>query len=203
MTASELFRKFHRIGKLDELKVLCFRTQMKTAQQVGLKKVFINIDFNVLRQLQPMDIPEGMQVVLEVSESEAIYDLENHLEIAKLWQKSGYKFAIDDFGAGFVSLPFIARLVPEHIKLDRSTMLQAVESSKFKPILRDLLLGLRNCSTEGIIAEGVETAKELEVVKELKIPLVQGFLLGRPEEIRPPSHTQGPSAKGGRSDGRM
>jgi diguanylate cyclase (GGDEF)-like protein len=203
MTVSELFRKFHRIGKLDELKVLCFRTQMKTAQEVGLKKVFLNIDFNLLRQLQPMAIPEGMQVVLEVSESEAIYDLENHLDIAKLWQDSGYKFAIDDFGAGFVSLPFIARLVPEHIKLDRSTLLQAVESSKFKPILRDLLLGLRNCSTEGIIAEGVESAKELEVVKELKIPLVQGFLLGKPEEIRPPSQTQGPSAKGSRSDGRM
>ncbi len=116
-----------------------------------------------------------------------MYDIENHLAIAQKWRDKGYQFAIDDFGAGFVSLPFIARLSPEYIKLDRSTVLQAVESPKFKNILSDLLSGLKNCATEGIIAEGVETSYELEVVKELKIPLVQGFLFGKPEEIHPPS----------------
>ena len=188
VSASELFRKYHLIGQLEELKLLCFRTQMKAAQRIGLKKVFINIDFNVLKRLQPAPIPEGMEIVLEVSESEALYDVEYHLEIAQRWRAVGYQFAIDDFGAGFISLPFIARLLPEHIKLDRSTVLQAVASTKFKGILKHLLLGLRDCSTKGIIAEGVEVARELEVVKELKIPLVQGFLLGKPEELREP-HT--------------
>ena len=93
--------------------------------------------------------------------------------------------SIDDFGAGFISLPFIARLIPEHIKLDRSTILQAVESNRFRRILKDLLLGLRNCSTDGLIAEGIESAHELEVVRELGIYLVQGYLLGKPEERRP------------------
>jgi diguanylate cyclase (GGDEF)-like protein/PAS domain S-box-containing protein len=181
----DLFKKYQAIGLLDDLKRLCFTTQMKTAQTVGLKKVFINVDFKLLGNLQPLAVPAGLEVVLEISEGEALHDVDNHLAIATRWRACGYKFAIDDFGAGFVSLPFIARLIPEHIKLDRSTVLQAVESHRFRRILKDLLLGLRNCSTDGIIAEGIETAHELAVVRELGIYLVQGYLLGKPEEIRP------------------
>ena len=48
-----------------------------------------------------------------------------------------------------------------------------------------MLLGLRNCSTDGLIAEGIESTHELEVVRELGIYLVQGYLLGKPEERRP------------------
>ncbi|MFZ5863445.1 MAG: diguanylate cyclase domain-containing protein [Nitrospirota bacterium] len=181
----DLFKKYQAIGLLDDLKRLCFTSQMKTAQAVGLKKVFINVDFKLLGKLQPSPVPTGLDVVLEISEAEALHDVENHLAIAKQWRAYGYKLAIDDFGAGFVSLPFIARLIPEHIKLDRSTVLQAVESTRFRRILKDLLLGLRNCSTEGIIAEGIESAEELEVMRELGIYLVQGYLLGRPKELTP------------------
>lgn len=182
----DLFKKYQVIGLLDDLKYLCFTTQIRTAQTIGIKKVFINVDFKLLGKLQPSSVPTGLDIVLEISEGEAVHDVENHLAIAKRWREYGYKFAIDDFGAGFISLPFIARLIPEHIKLDRSTILQAVESSRFRRILKDLLLGLRNCSTDGLIAEGIELPQELEVVKELGIYLVQGYLLGKPEEIRPP-----------------
>jgi diguanylate cyclase (GGDEF)-like protein len=181
----DLFKKYQAIGLLDDLKILCFTTQIRTAQAVGLKKVFINVDFKLLGKLQPSSVPPGLEIVLEISEGEALHDVEDHLAIAKRWREHGYKFAIDDFGAGFISLPFIARLIPEHIKLDRSTILQAVESNRFRRILKDLLLGLRNCSTDGLIAEGIESAHELEVVRELGIYLVQGYLLGKPEERRP------------------
>ncbi len=181
----ELFKKYQAIGLLDDLKSLCFTSQIKAAQTVGLKKVFINVDFKLLGALQPSVVPTGLDVVLEISEGEALHDVENHLAIAERWREYGYQFAIDDFGAGFVSLPFIARLIPEHIKLDRSTILQAVESNRFRRILKDLLLGLRNCSTDGIIAEGIETTQELEVVRGLGIYLVQGYLLGKPEALKP------------------
>jgi EAL domain-containing protein (putative c-di-GMP-specific phosphodiesterase class I) len=180
----EMFKKYEAVGKLTELKILCYNKQMTIAQKVGLGKVFINVDFNLLAQLQPVSTPPNMEVVLEISETEALHDIANRLEIAKKWREYGYKFAIDDFGAGFISLPFIARLIPDHIKLDRSTVLQAVSSEKFRRVLKDLLLGLQNCSTDGIIAEGIESAQELEVVKELGIYLVQGYLFGKPEELK-------------------
>ncbi|MFZ5876789.1 MAG: diguanylate cyclase [Nitrospirota bacterium] len=195
----ELFKKYQAIGLLDDLKRLCFRSQIKAAQTVGLKKVFINVDFKLLGVLQPSVVPTGLDVVLEISEGEALHDVESHLAIAKRWREYGYKFAIDDFGAGFVSLPFIARLIPEHIKLDRSTILQAVESTRFRRILKDLLLGLRNCSTDGIIAEGIETVQELEVVRELGLYLVQGYLVGKPEALTSPATGDPPHRSGKRA----
>jgi EAL domain-containing protein (putative c-di-GMP-specific phosphodiesterase class I) len=115
---------------------------------------------------------------------EAIHDVENRLQVAKKWQEQGYKFAIDDFGAGFISLPFIARLIPAFIKIDRSTILQAVSSVQFKEFMIGMIFGLKNYATDGIIAEGIETEKELKVAKELGIFLIQGFLFGKPQELK-------------------
>jgi diguanylate cyclase (GGDEF)-like protein/PAS domain S-box-containing protein len=179
----ELFEKYQAIGQLNELKCLCFRLQLKTAQQVGLKRVFLNLDFNVLSQLEPALKPDGMEVVLEISEVEALHDIENHVKITRKWREAGFKFALDDFGAGFISLPFLAKLIPDYIKMDRSTILQAVSSGKFKKFSEDLVRAIRNYSKEGIIAEGIETKEELQVVKEMGIDLAQGFLLGKPREI--------------------
>ncbi len=180
----ELFRRYHAIGQLNELKCLCYKSQLKTAQEIGLQRVFINVDFNVLSQLDLMPKPSETEVILEISEVEALHDVENHLKVARKWRGAGYKFAMDDFGAGFISLPFIAQLVPDYIKVDRSTILQAVGSEKFRRFSKDLVQALRNYSTEGIIAEGVETEKELQVVKEIGIYLVQGYLLGKPQELK-------------------
>lgn len=179
----DLFKKYQAIGQLTELKCFCFRSTLKIAKEVGLERVFINVDFNMLNQLESVPKPPGMDVILEISELEALHDVDNHLKITRKWREMGFKFAIDDFGAGFISLPFIAQLIPDYIKLDRSTMLQAVASEKFRDFLKHLLPALRMYSTEGIIAEGIETEKELRVIKDIGIHLIQGFLLGMPQEL--------------------
>ncbi|MGH7273081.1 MAG: diguanylate cyclase domain-containing protein, partial [Nitrospiria bacterium] len=168
----DFFGRYQVIGQLNELKRICFRSQLKVAGELGLKRVFINVDFNVLNQLELPTKPSGMEVILEISEVEALHDIENHLKMARKWRAQGYKFAIDDFGAGFISLPFIAQLIPDYIKLDRSTILQAVSSEDFRRFLKDLVLALHNYVREGIITEGIETSKELQVVREIGIHIV-------------------------------
>ena len=157
--------------------------QLKKAQEAGLKRVFINVDFQLLSQIDIVPKPEEMDIILEISEVEALYDVENHLRMTKKWREKGYRFAIDDFGAGFISLPFIAQVIPDYIKLDRSTMLQAVSSQDFKNFSQDLVRALKNFSKEGIIAEGIETEKELKVVKQLGVNIGQGYLFGKPQEL--------------------
>jgi diguanylate cyclase (GGDEF)-like protein/PAS domain S-box-containing protein len=179
----QLFEKYRAIGKLHELKSICFRAQLKAAHTLGLERVFINVDFQVLKEMEPIPKSRVLEVVLEISELDAIRDIENRLAIVRRWREQEYKFAIDDFGAGFISLPFIARLMPDYIKVDRSTILQAVASEPFKEFMIGLVFGLRNHCRQGIIAEGVETEKELKVVKEMGIHLVQGFLFGQPKEL--------------------
>jgi len=179
----ELFKRYQAIGKLEDLKSLCFKMALNAAREAGLQKLFINVDFNILRNMKEISKPQDMEVILEISEKEVLDDVENQLKIAQRWRTKGFKFAIDDFGAGFISLPFIAQLVPEYIKIDRSTILQSVSSLQFREFLKDLIQAMSNYSTEGIIAEGIETEQELQVVKELGLDLVQGFLLGRPHEL--------------------
>ena len=192
LSVPELFRKYHAIGQLDELKRICFLSQLKTAHEANLPRVFINIDFGLLSRIGPIPKPPAMEVILEISELEALDDLEHRLAIAMEWRAHGYKFAIDDFGAGFISLPFIARLIPEYIKIDRSTILQAVASPTFGTFLKSLLQAIHSYVKEGIIAEGVELDKELEVVKQMGIFKVQGYLLGRPDELKSTRHTDPP-----------
>ncbi len=184
MSILDLFKKYQAIGQLTELKSICVKSALKAAQQVGLKRVFINTDFNLLSHLQAVPKPTGMEVILEISELEALHEIENRLKIARKWREQGYKFAIDDFGAGFISLPFVAQLTPEYIKLDRSTMLQTVASEQFKEFMIGLVFGLRNYASEGIIAEGIETEKELKIIKDVGIYLIQGFLFGKPQELK-------------------
>lgn len=180
----DLFKKYRAIGRLNELKKICFRTQLDLAQEVGLDRIFINVDFQMLSHLELTQRPEGLEVILEISESEALEDIDNHLEMVTRWRELGYQFAIDDFGAGFISLPFIAKLTPEYIKLDRATVLHAVASRQFKGFLKRLIPALRMYSVEGIIAEGIETEEELQVAKDLGIFNIQGFLLGRPRDLK-------------------
>ena len=179
----ELFKKYHAVGQLDELKRICFVEQLRVAAELKLSRVFLNVDLTSLEHLDSVVKPPGMDVILEISEVEALHDVENHLAIATKWRAKGFKFAIDDFGAGFVSLPFIARLMPEYIKIDRSLVIQSASSDTFKGFSRHLLLALRMYATEGIIAEGIETEKELQAMKGIGIFLVQGFLLGKPKEM--------------------
>jgi diguanylate cyclase (GGDEF)-like protein/PAS domain S-box-containing protein len=178
-----LFKKYDAIGKLDRLKEICFEKQIKTAQSLGLGRVFINADFELLTRLDPLEKPSHMEVIVEISEKEALQDMQRHLKIAQAWRKKGFQFAIDDFGAGFISLPFIAKLIPDYIKIDRSAILQAVSSEKFRNFLNYLVLALKNYARKGMLAEGIETRRELGVVKKMEISLAQGFLLGKPAVV--------------------
>jgi diguanylate cyclase (GGDEF)-like protein/PAS domain S-box-containing protein len=180
----ELFKRYQAVGQLNELKTICFKSQLKAACEAKVERVFVNVDFHLLSKLQGVSKPTCMDVILEISELEAMHDVENHLKIARKWREAGYQFAIDDFGAGFISFPLVSQLIPDYIKLDRSTVAQAVSSAKFKNFTTDLVHALQNSVTAGIIAEGIETEKELQVIRKLGIHLVQGFLLGKPQELK-------------------
>jgi diguanylate cyclase (GGDEF)-like protein len=184
LSVAELFAKYHRIGKLDELKRLCFTAQLNRSRELGLSRVFLNVEFGLLEHWsQPPPKPPRAEVILEISEMEALDNIDARLDVARIWRAHGYKFALDDFGAGYISLPFIARFMPEYIKIDRSAILHAVASLQFKEFMIGLVSALRNYSTEGIIGEGIETPHELRVTTEMGVSLVQGFLFGKPGDL--------------------
>jgi len=178
-----LFRRYAAVNRLIELKRMILKSQLERASELGLSRVFINVDFESLRTTEPFPKPPDIEIVLEISEAESLSDVEALLVVADAWRAQGYRFAIDDFGVGFLSLPFIARLIPEYIKVDRSMVVEAADSLQFGSFLKDMVLAMRNYSKEGIIAEGIETEEDLDIVRRLGIDQFQGYLTGRPETL--------------------
>lgn len=182
----DLFRRYEAVGQLDELKRMIFKRQIREAERLELDRVFVNVDFPLLESVEPFDPPTRTEIVFDISEAEAGTAIEGYFPVIEAWRKRGFKFAIDDFGSGFMSLPFVARLFPSFIKMDRSAILEARGSERYSSFLRDMLAAMRNYSEEGIIAEGVETDEELDIVRRLGVDQVQGHLIGRPVEMPEP-----------------
>jgi EAL domain-containing protein (putative c-di-GMP-specific phosphodiesterase class I)/CheY-like chemotaxis protein len=128
--------------------------------------------------LQDLVRGAGRPIVLEVTEHAQIADYDSfRASLAALRPKMD--LAVDDAGAGFASLRHILELRPAFVKLDRS-LIAGLESDEAR---QAMIVGLRHFARSvgcRLIAEGIETEAELEVLRTLEIRLAQGFLLGRP-----------------------
>lgn len=123
-----------------------------------------------------------MQIVVEVTEHAQVADYER-LRAALLALKAlGVKLAVDDAGAGYSSLQHIIQLRPDIIKLDIS-LTRAVDSDPARRALISALIFFARETGCLMIAEGIETESERDILKLLGITKGQGYLLGRPMEV--------------------
>lgn len=126
------------------------------------------------RLLRTVDRP----VVLEITEHVAVEDYAG-LRAAIDRFRPRVRIAVDDAGSGVANLNHIVELRAAFMKLDIS-IVRGIESDLTR---KALVLGLQHFAAEAntqTIAEGVETDNELAVLRDLRVPLVQGFLLARP-----------------------
>ena len=96
---------------------------------------------------------------------------------------AGVRIAIDDFGTGHSSLSRLRALPVDEVKMDRSFVLAAAPEDPATPgdtTMMDLLVTLADRLCLGLVAEGIETSRQLEAVRDAGCTYGQGFLLGRP-----------------------
>jgi PAS domain S-box-containing protein len=118
------------------------------------------------------------RIVLEVTENTGIADYPTfRAAMAAMGPK--VEFAIDDAGTGFASLRHIVELHPAFVKLDRSLM-AGIESDEARQAMIVGLCHFASVTGCRLIVEGIETDRELTVLRGLAIELGQGYLLGRP-----------------------
>ncbi|WP_420768683.1 EAL domain-containing protein [Parageobacillus thermoglucosidasius] len=152
-------------------------------------KLFINLNANVIHDpqftpgqtlafLEKMNLTP-QNVVFEITERQSIDDYASFTKALDHYRNQGYQIAIDDAGAGYSSLQAIAELRPDYIKIDRS-IIHHIGCDKIKEILLETLAGFAQKINCQIIAEGIETFEELEIVRRLGVHFGQGYLLGRP-----------------------
>jgi EAL domain-containing protein (putative c-di-GMP-specific phosphodiesterase class I) len=118
-------------------------------------------------------------VVLEITERATLGSIPDLRGKVRRLREMGYRVAVDDLGAGYAGLSSFAAIEPDVVKLDMS-LVRGVDR---EPVKRKLISSMTTlCRELGVlvVAEGVETLGESEVLVELGCDLLQGFLIGRP-----------------------
>ena len=125
---------------------------------------------------------QAEHVTLEITETALVADIDGAIASLEQLKRCGVRVAIDDFGSGFSSLSTLADLPVDILKIDRSFVSGQASISASKKMLEGIL-GLADKLGLAVIAEGIESPQQLELLQRLGCTTGQGYLLGRP---RPP-----------------
>jgi EAL domain-containing protein (putative c-di-GMP-specific phosphodiesterase class I) len=123
------------------------------------------------------DIPEALE--LEVTESLLMKDVQTSIRKLSILRGMGIRVAMDDFGTGYSSLSYIARLPIDAVKIDRSFVSGMVSSPQDKAIVTTILALAHSLGLE-VVAEGVETAEQAQLLAALGCDKAQGYFYDRP-----------------------
>jgi EAL domain-containing protein (putative c-di-GMP-specific phosphodiesterase class I) len=137
---------------------------------------------NLLEQItQILDVTglDPRLLKLEITESVVMESVESAAGTLEKLRALGVELSIDDFGTGYSSLSYLHRLPIDTLKIDRSFVSRMAENNENKEIVRTIIM-LAKTLGMGVIAEGVETREQAELLRELECQCVQGFLISKP-----------------------
>ncbi len=122
------------------------------------------------------------RLVFEVTETADIKDFDRVKSILGKLAQLGFKSALDDLGSGYAGLSSLARIEPNFVKLDMELVRSAIADTRARRLVQHIL---EFSAEEGmeVIAEGIETDEEHQILVEMGCPLLQGYLFGRPERL--------------------
>ena len=116
---------------------------------------------------------------LEVTESAYTENADQVIRVVECLRKKGYTIEMDDFGSGYSSLNMLSEMPVDVLKMDRAFIQRLGEQEKDTSLV-GLILGIAGSLKIPVVAEGVETEAQLQILKELGCPQVQGFWFSRP-----------------------
>ena len=173
------------------LEEACRQLQAWTVSEPARSSLVVSVNLSTHQFRQP-DLSDqvadvlavtGLQparLCLEVTESAMMADADSAADTMGRLKALGTRLSIDDFGTGYSSLSYLKRFPVDFVKIDRSFIGDLAEGDVDTEIVRAVI---RLSAAIGIraVAEGVETEQQLRVLRELGCPLVQGYLLARPQ----------------------
>lgn len=119
---------------------------------------------------------------LEITESALIADPERAEQVLHSLRALGVTIALDDFGTGYSSLGYLHKFPIDSLKIDRSFISQIEQDPKGIDIV-SAIIGLAKNFKLGVVAEGIETEKDVQILNELGCDMGQGYLFGKPMSI--------------------
>lgn len=123
----------------------------------------------------------GARVVLEITERSSLESIGDLNAPVRKLRDLGFRLAVDDLGAGYAGLTTLTQIEPDFVKLDRALVHGVDESTRRRSVIRSILrLCKRDLSLE-VIAEGIETDAQREILEAEGCSLFQGYFFARPQ----------------------
>ncbi len=119
------------------------------------------------------------RIIFEITEGEKVDDVPHLRSIVQHYKARGFLTAIDDFGAGYAGLNLLAEVQPNIVKLDMALIRGIDSDPRRRAITKGIIQVCRDLAML-VIAEGIETQFELEVLRELGVEYFQGHYFARP-----------------------
>lgn len=188
---SDLFVIAEQVGCVWRLEKLCRKKALKQAVKKPEKvKLFLNVDGNIFqdptfiqgftnRKASRIGVPIS-DIVFEITERS---DIENYQILQRIMDHyidQGFEIALDDVGAGYSGLNRVVNTSPNYLKADIE-LVRDIHKNKKKEIMMKFLQSYCEETGEILIAEGIETAEELECLHALGVHYGQGYFLGKPD----------------------
>jgi len=159
-------------------------------QGLGLKvpRTSVNVSALQLRQKDFVDSVldaisefEGKSplIDLEITESVLVDDIEESTRKLQALRRAGVEVSVDDFGTGFCSLSYLARLPVDTLKIDRSFVVRMRDAGYPRNIVA-MIVSLAHTLGLRVVAEGVEDDEQVRLLRELGCDQIQGFFVSRP-----------------------
>ncbi len=164
--------------------------QCKIWNENGYPEFRVNVNLSVVQLLQK-DVAENVRkilvktgvnpknIVLEITESFAINDMERVMKIIDGLKKLGPQIALDDFGTGYSSLNYIKQLPLDIIKVDK-TFIDDIVDDDYAQAFVKLIVDLSKTIGTRICVEGVEKGNQYQLLRNLGVDYIQGYYFGKP-----------------------
>jgi diguanylate cyclase (GGDEF)-like protein len=122
---------------------------------------------------------DGNRLELELTESCVMRDIDEAIDKMNALKKLGVTFAIDDFGVGYTPLTYLHRLPVDVVKIDRTFISQITKPSGSLPLVQTITV-LAHRQGFQVVAEGVETEEEMDLIRAVHCDRMQGYYFGAP-----------------------
>jgi predicted signal transduction protein with EAL and GGDEF domain len=136
-----------------------------------------NLIGEVANILEETDLPADC-LKLEITESVVMENIETATEMLQQLRALGLKLSIDDFGTGYSSLSYLHKFPIDTLKIDRSFVTQMAENNENAEIVRTIVVLAQNLGMD-VVAEGVETTEQCQLLNALRCENGQGYLFSK------------------------
>ncbi|WP_404358919.1 EAL domain-containing protein [Methylotuvimicrobium sp. KM1] len=168
-------------------------SRIKLWQQAGRDYAYVSInvssqqfrqkDFvtNVRRAIMQADI-ESSRLMIEITESALMQDINDTVEKMQALMELGIAISIDDFGTGYSSLAYLTQFPLSQLKIDQR-FVKNIDVDKNSAVIVETIIAMAGNLGLKVVAEGVETERQLEFLVEKGCVVFQGYFFGKPVPV--------------------